>query len=107
MSALPSLLYAGDIATVVINPGGGARKGVHFGILPVLVSTWLGWVQAGTAPAPSQLNPPAWLKSDVVSFIQAGAAADGSSPRPIPGHVPGATWSFTDVLNGLQARGEV
>lgn len=107
MTTTPALLFASDIATVEVKPGGGARKGVHFGLLPVPVSVWLEWVDAGTAPAPAQSNPAAWNWSDVIAFIQAGAAADGSSPRPLPGHIAGAEWSFTDVLHGLQARGEV
>ena len=107
MSTSPLLLFAADIATTVIKPGKRARKSVHFGLLPVPLCVWLEWVDAGTAPAAAQSDPDAWNRGDVIAFIQARAAADGSSPQPIAGHVDGAPWSFIDVLNGLTARGEV
>lgn len=103
----PSLLFAADIATTESRRRKRCGHGVYMGLLPVPVSVWLEWVEAGTAPAPAQSNPSAWNWSDVIAFIQAGAAADGSSPQPIPGQIYGTSCSFTDVLAGLHARGMV
>lgn len=104
----PRYLRVNEIATTQGTTGKRGRRSTRFGLLPISVSTWWAWVAAGKAPAPIKLSPgvTVWDRDEVLAFIQAGKQADGISPQPMPGHIPGAAHSFTDVADAMAARGE-